>query len=115
VGSLLGQERVGVNEKYLCSRAKQLFSGAIARSPRSTSTSAQCSAARVRHKDHGGVIKQFLGPTTRMMVQHWLDDDEDASEEDYEDITCHACAGVHFVNRKGKVLGSGDPLTSSFP
>ena len=50
----------------------------------------------------------FTCPITRMRVQHWLDDDEDASEDDdYEGITCQACAGVHFVNRKGKVLGGG--------
>ena len=51
----------------------------------------------------------FTCPVTQMKVQHWLDDDEDASEDDYEGITCHACAGVHFVNRKGKVLGGDDP------
>ena len=51
----------------------------------------------------------FTRPITRMRVQHWLDADEDASEDDYEEITCQACAGVHFVNRHGKVLGDGDP------
>jgi len=50
----------------------------------------------------------FTCPITRMRVQHWLDDDEDASEDDYERVTCQACAGVHFVNRKGKVLGGDD-------
>jgi hypothetical protein len=50
----------------------------------------------------------FTCPITRMRVQHWLDADEDASEDDYEGITCHACASVHFVNRKGKVLGDDD-------
>ena len=35
----------------------------------------------------------FICPITRMKVQHWLDDDEDASEDDYD----------------GKVLGDGDP------
>jgi hypothetical protein len=47
----------------------------------------------------------FTCPTTQFKVQHWLDDDEDASEDDYEGITCQACAGVHFVNRKGKGAG----------
>ena len=47
----------------------------------------------------------FTCPITQMKVQHWLDDDEDSSDDDYEGITCQACAGVHFVNRKGKVLG----------
>ena len=50
----------------------------------------------------------FTCPNTRMKVQHWLDEDEDASEDDYEGVTCQACAGVHFVNRNGKVLGGGD-------
>ena len=50
----------------------------------------------------------FTCPITRMRVPHWLHDDEDASEDDYEGITCQACASVHFVNRKGKVLGGDD-------
>jgi hypothetical protein len=50
----------------------------------------------------------FTCPITRMRVQHWLNDDNDASEDDYEGITCQACAGVHFVNRNGKVLGGDD-------
>ena len=29
----------------------------------------------------------FTCPITRMRVQHWLDDDEDASEDDYVDET----------------------------
>ena len=57
----------------------------------------------------------FTCPNTRMEVQHWLDDDEDASEDDYEGIACQACAGVHFVNRKGKVLGGDDDFTSGLP
>jgi hypothetical protein len=47
-------------------------------------------------------------PNTRMTVQHWLDDDEDASEDNYEGVTWQACAGVHLVNRKGKVLGGDE-------
>ena len=50
----------------------------------------------------------FTCPTTQFKVQHWLDDDETASEDDYEGITCQACACVHFVNRNGKVLGGDD-------
>jgi hypothetical protein len=57
----------------------------------------------------------FTCPITRMRVQHWLTDDEDASEDDYEEITCLACAGMHFVNRKGKVLGGDEPFTSGLP
>jgi len=53
----------------------------------------------------------FTCPVTQLKVQHWLDDDRDASEDDYEGITCEACAGVHFVNRKGKVLGDDSPFT----
>lgn len=50
----------------------------------------------------------FTCPSTRFTVQHWLDDDERASDDDYEGITCPACARVHFLNRSGKVLGSND-------
>jgi hypothetical protein len=47
------------------------------------------------------------GPIEFTHAFFWLAD-EDASEDDYEGITCHACAGVHFVNRKGKVLGGDE-------
>ena len=36
----------------------------------------------------------FTFPITRLKVQHWLDEDEDASEDDYKGISCEACAGV---------------------
>ena len=32
----------------------------------------------------------FTCPITQMKVQHWLDDDEDASEDDYEGVTTPA-------------------------
>ena len=48
----------------------------------------------------------FRCPATSMNVQHWLGDDEDMPEDEYEVITCPACKGLHLVNRKtGKVLG----------
>jgi hypothetical protein len=47
----------------------------------------------------------FTCPTTQFKVQHWLEDDEDTSQDDYVGIPCEACAGIHFVNRNGKVLG----------
>ena len=48
----------------------------------------------------------FTCPNTQFRVQHWLESDEDMSEDDYEGIVCQACAGLHFVNPKtGKVLG----------
>jgi hypothetical protein len=56
----------------------------------------------------------FTCPNTQLKVQHWLDD-ENASEDDYEEITCHACASVHFINRKGKVLGGDGEFTSGLP
>jgi hypothetical protein len=44
-----------------------------------------------------------------MKVQHWLDDDEDAPENEYDAITCPACTRVHFLNRKtGKLLGQDE-------
>ena len=50
-----------------------------------------------------------------MRVQHRLDDDENTSEDDCEGITCQACAGVHFVNRKGKVLAATIGPPAAFP
>jgi hypothetical protein len=51
----------------------------------------------------------FRCPATGTDVQHQSDDDSDISENEYEVITCPACAGLHLVNRKtGKVLGQDD-------
>ena len=48
----------------------------------------------------------FNCPTTSMNVQYWLEDDDDALENEYKGITCPACARLHFLNRKtGKLLG----------
>jgi hypothetical protein len=46
----------------------------------------------------------FTCPDTSMKVQHWLDDDDDASDNEYEGITCPACTGLHFINRKTRKL-----------
>jgi hypothetical protein len=51
----------------------------------------------------------FRCPATGLNVQHQLDEDPDISENEYEAITCLACARLHLLNRKtGKVLGQGD-------
>jgi hypothetical protein len=51
----------------------------------------------------------FRCPVTDLNVQHQLDDDPDVSENEYEAITCPACARLHLLNRKtGKVLGQDD-------
>jgi hypothetical protein len=48
----------------------------------------------------------FKCPATSMNVQHWLDDDEDVPEDEYEGVACPACLKLHFLNRKtGKLLG----------
>jgi hypothetical protein len=48
----------------------------------------------------------FTCPTTSMNVQQWMLDDADALDDEYEVITCPACAGLHLLNRKtGKLLG----------
>jgi hypothetical protein len=47
----------------------------------------------------------FTCPITDVRVQHWLDDEENASDETYEEITCLACDRLHFVNRRGEVFG----------
>lgn len=43
-----------------------------------------------------------------MKVQHWLADDADGLEADFEGAECNACGGVHFVNRKCEVFGAED-------
>jgi len=60
----------------------------------------QCSVHYVRAM---GAIR-FTCRTTPFKVQHLLDDNEDAPEDDYEGINCQACAGVRYVNRRGEVL-----------
>jgi hypothetical protein len=51
----------------------------------------------------------FTCPTTNWKVQHWLDDDEDATDNEYEAITCQACARLHLINRKTQhLLGQMD-------
>jgi hypothetical protein len=48
----------------------------------------------------------FICPVTSMNVQHQLDDDPDAPENDYQGISCPACTRLHFINRKtGELLG----------
>lgn len=48
----------------------------------------------------------FICPITGFNVQHWLSDEQDADENQYDAVTCTACGGVHFVGRKTqKVLG----------
>jgi hypothetical protein len=48
----------------------------------------------------------FTCPMTELKVQHWLDDDEDPPENEYEAITCKACARLHLINRRtGRLLG----------
>jgi len=48
----------------------------------------------------------FTCPVTKTKVQHWLNRDDDASDNEYEAITCKACSRIHLINRKtGKLLG----------
>ena len=51
----------------------------------------------------------FTCPRTFTKVQHWLDEDDDVPENEFESVPCPACAWVHFINRKtGKILGSNE-------
>jgi hypothetical protein len=51
----------------------------------------------------------FTCPSTNLNVQHWRDDDENVSDNEYEAVMCKACALLHLINRKtGKVLGQED-------
>ena len=47
----------------------------------------------------------YICPTTDLSVQHWLDDDEDIRDNEYEVVACPACARIHLINRK-----TGKPL-----
>jgi hypothetical protein len=48
----------------------------------------------------------FTCPNTAFKVQHELSDDEEVSDDNFESVDCPSCTRVHFVNRKGKVLGA---------
>lgn len=44
-----------------------------------------------------------------MRVQQWLDDDDEALEDEYEGIACPACSRLHFVSPKtGRLLGQDE-------
>jgi hypothetical protein len=47
----------------------------------------------------------FTCPRTNLKVQHWLDDDEDVPENEYEAIQCQACARLH----RQRIGGSAQP------
>jgi hypothetical protein len=56
----------------------------------------------------------FTCPSTELKVQHWLDDDKNVSDTEYEAVTCQACAKVHLINRTtGLLLGQEEPPTES--
>jgi hypothetical protein len=57
----------------------------------------------------------FTCPSTNLNVQHWRDDDDEGvSDNEYEAVTCMACARLHLINRKtGKVLGQEDDAAPS--
>ena len=47
----------------------------------------------------------FKCPVTAQNVQSWLDDNKNSCDDEYESISCPACTGLHFINRKtGKLL-----------
>jgi hypothetical protein len=51
----------------------------------------------------------FTCPITDLNVQHWLDDNENVPDTEYEAVTCQACTRIHLINRKtGRLLGQID-------
>ncbi len=59
---------------------------------------------------HASRMEKFIFscPTTDLLVQLWLNDNEEEGrrENRYEPISCPACVRLHFLNRKsGKLLG----------
>jgi hypothetical protein len=55
----------------------------------------------------------FTCPSTKLNVQHWWDEDDAAApDNEYEAVTCKACARLHFINRNtGKVWDEAPPST----
>ena len=52
----------------------------------------------------------FTCPFTNERVQHWLEDRDDAPENEHEGVDCPACSRFHFIHRRsGKMLGYEDP------
>jgi hypothetical protein len=48
----------------------------------------------------------FRCPVTLQNIQGWMDHDENAPDDEYEPVSCPACARLHFFNRKTrKMLG----------
>jgi hypothetical protein len=51
----------------------------------------------------------FTCPNTDLKVQHWLDDDDDTLDGEYEGIICPACSALHFIDRKtGRLFGQNE-------
>ena len=52
-------------------------------------------------------LSLFPCPATNLMVQHRMDHRAIVFEDEYEAVTCPACAKLHFINRRThKLLGS---------
>jgi hypothetical protein len=48
-------------------------------------------------------------PNTGRRVQGWVADDPTEDDDAFQQVTCLACAQVHFVNPEtGRVLGEDD-------
>jgi len=57
----------------------------------------------------------FKCPAIGVNVQHWLNDDLQVADDDYEAITCPACGGVHFLNHKTGKLFDRDSKHPKLP
>jgi hypothetical protein len=63
-----------------------------------------------RGQAEGIITFVFTCPHTGLRVQGWVcDDAAETPAETYEPVSCHACGGMHLVDRRsGRVLGSSN-------
>jgi hypothetical protein len=50
------------------------------------------------------IMSVFTCPVTGEKVQHWLDTNSETTENQYDAVTCPACARLHFINRRNGKL-----------
>ena len=60
-------------------------------------------------------VKELIGQLDqpnleqRLRVQHWLADDPSDEDGEYQQVTCTACIGLHFIHqRTGKLIAQQD-------
>ena len=109
-GPLLRQIKPGLSQLHKVETYRAACrpgrSGCEARPPRHTGPRPPLAPKFLNMEGDGMGAFVFTRPTTKLKVQHWLDDDNDALENEFQGVVCPACTKLHFINRKtGKLLG----------